>query len=242
MNRMLGENLPPRLAKGHGRQEVWTTKGAVRAIHSSTARQTSACAEAACASVSLRRLKRTKTTDRQHLRKHKRPDHPVEAFRWGFQKVTPRRQSVRDHCRCLIVNLCSQSRGIFGDMPIPPARRLSHPCWCPWRHRLYSNWNCLLCRRLFPHHPRAERHREEDRWAARQDVVTLSVLCRRRQLGLLLRRRNQSPCSEPPSFGLWDWMNLWLVWERFSGFLSALSLRLIDCQTVGHCQGCRMTV
>jgi hypothetical protein len=238
MNKKPGRNLSLGLAKGHGRQEVWTTKGAVRVFHSSTARQTSACAEAACASVSLRRPMRTKAASRQHLRKYKRPDDQVEASRQGIQIVTPTRQSGRVHCQCLMLHLCSQSRGVFGDKPVPPARRLSRPCWYPSRHRPCSNWSCFLCSMFFPPHPRAGRHQEADRWAARPDVVTSSVLCRRRQLGLLLRHRNQSPCSEPPSFGSWDWTHYWLVWERFFGVLPALSLRRIDSQTPMHCRDC----
>lgn len=215
MNNIPGENLPLRPAKGHGRQEVWTTKGAVRVFHSSTARQTSACAEAAYASVSLRRLERLKATLRQHLRKYKRPDDQVEAWRQGFEIVTPTCQSVRHHCQCLKLNLCSQSRGAFGDKQVSPAWRPSHPCLRPSRRKPCWNWNCLQCWMLFLRHPRAERHRVEARWDGRQDVLTWSALCRRRRPAPLLRPRNQSPCSEPPSFGSWGWTHCWPVWERF---------------------------
>jgi hypothetical protein len=237
MNKMPGKSLSPGPAKGHGRQEVWTTKGAVRAVHSSTARQSSARAEAACASVSLRWLKRTKPTPSVPP-KYKRPDNHGEASKRGFRIVRPRHQSVRDHCQCLMLNWCSPSRGVLGDKPVFPAWTPSHPCWRPSRRKPCWNWNCLPCWIFFLHHPRAERHREEDRWDGRQDVVTLSSLYQHRHPELPLRHRNQWPCSEPPSFGLWDWMNRWPVWARFFGVLPALFLRRIDPRIPKHSRGC----
>lgn len=238
MNKMAGKNLSPRPAKGHGRQEVWTTKGAVRVFHSSTARQTSACAEAACASVSLRWPMRTKTTP-SAPQKYKRPDHEVEASTQGSQKVTPRRQSTRGRCQfSLSWNWCLAIWDVLGDKPVLPSKTPSHPCWHPSCRRFYLNWNWLPHWMYFHRHQKAERHRAEDRWAARQDVVTLPVLLRRRLLGPLLRPRNQSPCSKRPSFGSWGWMNRWPVWGRFSEVLPALFLRRIDSQTPMHYRGC----
>lgn len=175
--------------------------------------------------------------------KQKHPDREIGAFRKGFKATTPKRRSTRDHCQfSLSWNWCLTTQDVFGDKFVLPSKILSHPYRCPSCRKPCWNWNCLRCWRFFLRHLKAERHREEDRWDGPQDVVTWSALCRRRHPGPLLRPRNQSPCSEPPSFGSWDWRNRRLVWERFFGVLPAPFLRRTGCRTPRRCRGRRMTV
>jgi hypothetical protein len=174
--------------------------------------------------------------------KQKRPDRKVEASRQGFEATMPTRQSTRDHCQFSPLNQRSSNRDVSGGNPVLPSRKPSRPCWHPSCRKPCSNWSCLLCWMILPHHPGAERRREEDHWDDQQAVATLSALCQRRRPEPLLRRPNRWPCSEPPSFGPSDWRSCLHFSERSFEVPPARLSRRTDCPTPRRCRGRRMTV